>query len=99
MKLNSTAFINSTVGVVWAIVALTLASELSESFKAFLTGLASHHWVAKSLISLGLFALLYVLYANSKESDPLKGVYRVVGSVVLGGLIIFAFFIWAYLRG
>ena len=94
MKLNSTALIRSTFLVIWLIVAMTLASEVSEPFKAFLTQLAGHHWAGKSLIAAAAFVLCYLLCRKAKESDHvLRGTMMVVGSVFLGGAVIVLFFL------
>jgi|SRR3989338_4414420 len=100
MKLNSTALLRSTTWVIWFIVAVTLLSEISAPFKAFLTALAGHHWIGKSIVSTAAFALLYLFFSRMEESENvLKGVWYVAGSVILGGLIIFSFFLWHFLKG
>lgn len=100
MKLNSKALIISTVGVLWLIVGMTLLGEVSEPFKSFLVQFAGHHWVGKGGIAVAAFFALYVLFKKSKESeDILRGASLVVGSTVLGGLIIFLFFLQHFLKG
>ncbi len=100
MKFNSTALLRSTTWVIWFIVAITLFSELSAPFKALLTALAGHHWIGKSIVSTIAFALLYLFFSRTDESeDVLKGAWYVAGSAVLGGLIIFSFFLWHFLKG
>jgi len=102
MKMNSKALVIATVGVIWLIVFMTLLTEISASFKALLVQFAGHHWIGKSLIAVIVFAGTYFLCQRMKESeseDVLRGAYLVVGSVVLGGLIIFSFFLWSFLVG
>ncbi len=90
----------SAVGVIWLVVAITLGAELSASFKAFLTGLTGHHWVAKSVISVAAFIVFYFLFRKSDDSKGiLKSVIFLVASVVLGGFAIFSFYLWHFLRG
>ncbi len=99
MKINSTALIRATTGTIWAIVAMTLASELSPSFKNFLVSTAGHHWIAKSVFSVLIFILIYLSFIKSKEPrNVLKSVAVVFASVILGGLVIFSFFVWQYFK-
>jgi hypothetical protein len=97
MKLHSTALIRSTIAVIWLIVGMTLLSEVSASFKAFLTQVGSHHWIGKGILATATFVVLYLLFRKFGESKGIfGGTLLVVGSVVLGGLIIFGFFIWNF---
>lgn len=100
MSINSKALVWSTILVIWLIVAMTLAAELSAPFKAFIAQVGGHHWTGKSVVSLVAFILLYFLFSKAKESDTvLKSVWYVVWSVVLGGLVIFSFFLWHFVSG
>ncbi|MBI2004967.1 hypothetical protein HYS79_02290 [Patescibacteria group bacterium] len=100
MKLNSKALITSTIGVIWLIVGMTLLGEVSGPFKSFLVQLAGHHWVGKSGIAVVVFIALYLALGKSKESeDILRGALLVALSIILGGLIIFVFFLQHFLRG
>ena len=99
MKINIKAMAVSATVVVWLIVVMTILTEISASFKAFLTQLAGHHWTAKSLIAVGIFILLSLILKNSSEDSGaiLKSVTILLGSVVLAGLIIFSYFSWGFL--
>ena len=100
MKINGTALIRSTIGVIWLIVGMTLLSEVSEPFKLFLVQVGGHHWIGKSIIATVAFIVLYLLFIKSRESKSILGeVLFVVGSVVLGGSIIFLFFVWHFVNG
>lgn len=93
MILNVKALLRSAVCVVWLVVGMTLVSEMSAPFKAFLAGLAGHHWVAKSIISAAAFVVFYFLLRKSDEQKGILGSAIVLaGSVVLGGLVIFGYF-------
>ena len=99
MRLNSTALLRSTIGVIWLIVAMTLLTEVSAEFKSFLIQLAGHHWIGKSILAAATFVMFYFLFRKSKESkNILGGVFLVVGSVILGGFIIFSFFFWHFVN-
>jgi hypothetical protein len=98
MRPHSTALIRATIGVIWLVVGMTILTEISAPFKNLLVELAGHHWAAKSLIAALAFALLYLIFRKTQESDNiLRGVWYVIGSVVLGGLIIFSFYLWHFL--
>ena len=100
MKINSKAILYATVGVIWFVVATAIISEISAPFKLFLTNFAGHHWTSKSILAVAVFIVLYVLFRKSDESaDILKGVFFVVGSVVLGGMMIFSFFLRHFING
>lgn len=100
MRLNATALVRSATGVVWLVVAMTLGAELSAPFKAYLAELTGHHWVSKSLISTAAFILFYFLLKSFGESkNILRSVLCLVVCVVLGGLIIFGFYLWHFLNG
>jgi hypothetical protein len=99
MRINATALARATIGVTWLIVAMTLWAELSAPFKAYLAGLAGHHWVAKSFIAVAAFAILYFLFRKARESENiLWNIVFAIVSVVLGGLIIFSFYLWHFLQ-
>jgi len=100
MKINSKAILYATVGVIWFVVATAIGTEISAPFKALLVSLTGHHWTAKSVLAVAVFIVLYFLFRKSDESaDILKGVFFVVGSVVLGGMTIFSFFLWHFING
>lgn len=99
MNINSTALLRSTIAVIWLIAGMTILAEISPEFKSFLVQLATHHWIGKSVISAVAFVAFYALFARSRESHRvLGGTFLVVGSVVLAGLGIFAFFVWHFLN-
>ena len=94
MRINATALAYATIGVIWLVVAMTIAIEQQESFKSLLTAFAGHHWVGKSIISALAFILLYLLMRRSRESKNILTLMLVVcTSVIAGGLIVFGFFI------
>lgn len=98
MKFRNKSLNISTLITVWFIVVITLLSEVSSPFKDFLTGVTGHHWVTKGVFSLVLFVLLYLLLVKIvKESDDgVSWIYYTIASVIVGGLIIFGFFVWHF---
>ena len=71
---------------------MTIVSELVPAFKDMLVRFAGHHWTAKGIISLLFFALSYGVFSKKAESENLvKQAWLVVGSVILGVLIIAIF--------
>ncbi|OGG78483.1 hypothetical protein A3A36_01595 [Candidatus Kaiserbacteria bacterium RIFCSPLOWO2_01_FULL_52_12b] len=100
MTLNGTSLIRSVTGVIWLVIAMTLLAELSAPFKTFLAQLAGHHWVGKSILAVIAFGVLYFFFRKSDESKGIwGGVLLVLGSVVVGGLIIVSFFYWHFING
>ncbi|MBT3643000.1 hypothetical protein HN604_03950 [archaeon] len=78
----------------------TLWSELSSSYKSFLTGVTGHHWVTKSVFSIILFFGLYLLLPckdNKSEKDaPLKAAKTIFWTVTIISLIIFLYYIFHF---
>lgn len=100
MTLNAKSLIRSATSVIWLIVAMTLLAELSAPFKSFLAQIAGHHWVGKSIIAAIAFCILYFLFRKSDESRGIWGsVLLALASVIAGGLIIFSFFLWHFVKG
>jgi len=99
MNIHIKALSYATTGVIWFIVAITILMELYEKpIKPFLTSLTGHHWVTKGIFAVIVFAALYGALAsfttdNKEEPTP---VYVAIGSAVLGGIMVFLFFIWHF---
>lgn len=94
MRLNSSALTKSTIAVIWLIVGMTLLSEVSQPFKSFLVQVGGHHWVGKSILAAAAFFVCYLLLKRSGESKAvLAGALGVIGSAVVGGLVVFFFFV------
>lgn len=99
IKIHSTAITRSTVATIALIVAMTVASELSKVFKAFLADFTGHHWVTKGVFSIIFFILSYFVFKKLfKDSDDSKEILYVVASSIIGGLAIFMFYLWEFFR-
>ena len=98
MKLNTNAVAKSTVITLWLIVAMTIVTELSTPFKNVLIAIGGHHWVGKSLVAIVALGIAYVLFRKTDQTNLPRNVYLVIGSVVAGGLTIFALFLWEFLK-
>lgn len=86
------------------ITASTLLSELSADFKSLLVKYFSHHWIAKSVLSVVIFALVYYYFSTRKGNpnqhvDALSLAKQVALYAVLAGIIIFGFFAWESWKG
>jgi len=97
MKLNIKSLNYSTILTLCLVVVLTLLSELSNSLKTFLTNITGHHWVTKSAFSLIFFIVIYLLISKIiNDEDVTKQLKYTVIAVILGGLIIFVFYLWHF---
>lgn len=99
MKTNTNAVAKSALGVIWLIAVITIISEVSTSFSNVLVAFAGHHWVAKGIISVLVFFMLYAIFQkNTSQESVSKNVRYVVVSVVLAGFVIFLFFLFHFLN-
>ena len=98
MKIYTKSLTRSTIGTIWLIVIVTIWGELSTPFKTFLANITGHHWVTKGVFSLVFFVLLYLLSSTASKDamDIMKETYYILVSVILGGLIIFLFYVWHF---
>ena len=92
--MKSKALIRSAaVTVAWVAFA-TVLSELSTAFKGLLGTIGGHHWIGKSVTSLVIFCLLYLLLSKLTDDDfSLRDTWWLIGTVVLSGLTILVFYI------
>ncbi|TSC81910.1 MAG: hypothetical protein G01um101420_693 [Parcubacteria group bacterium Gr01-1014_20] len=99
MTKNITALIYATLGTIWFTVLVTIWAEFSEPFKNSLKAVTGHHWTTKSIFAVILFFLLYFVFLKTKESTNIKkSINFVLLNTILGGLALFIFFIWHFLR-
>ncbi|MEK9173405.1 MAG: hypothetical protein AAB594_02445 [Patescibacteria group bacterium] len=99
MTKNITALIYATVGVIWFTVLVTISAEFSEPFKNSLKAITGHHWTTKSVFSVIMFFLLYFVFIRTKESENIKkSINFVLLNTIVGGLVLFIFFIWHFLQ-
>lgn len=99
MNFHTKALSIAATGAIWFIVAITIVMELFEDpVKAFLTGVTGHHWVTKGVFAVALFAILYgaCAFFTTDTKEDARPVYVAIGSAILGGLAIFAFFVWHF---
>jgi hypothetical protein len=83
--------------VIWFVVIITIATELAEPVKGFLTGLTGHHWTAKGVISLVIFFAVAFVFAKKDDPGNVTGLVRgVLISAVLGAIAIFVFYLFEY---
>ena len=86
------------------IVVATVLAELNAGFKSFLATTFSHHWVGKSILSIILFVLVYYYYSTHKGNanmhvDAIRMSKQTIIFTLLGALIIFAFYVWEFIKG
>ena len=98
MKFNIKSLNYSTILTICLIVMLTILGELSKSFKTFLTSITGHHWVTKGVVSLIFFVIIYFLISKTVKDnvDSINETIYTATAVILGGLIIFGFYVWHF---
>ena len=93
--MNSKALTRAAAVPVALIAIATIGSELSATFKQFLSLIGGHHWIGKSVLSIVFFGLLYLVFSKfSDERFVLKDTLFLIGTVVISGLAILAFYVW-----
>jgi hypothetical protein len=99
-NLNLTALLRSTILTIWFVVIVSIGAELSPALKSFFVKVGGHHWTGKSLLAVALFALCYFVHNRIKETKKAaKWISAALWSAILGGLMVFGFFVWHYLEG
>ena len=92
--MNSKALTRAAAVSIALIAAATIGSELSAAFKQLLSSIGGHHWIGKSVLSVVVYGLLYLVF--SKISDrrfTLKDTGLLVGAVIISGLAILGFYV------
>lgn len=83
------------------IVFSTVFAELNAPFKNFLAGLFTHHWLGKGILSLAVFGIVYYYFSararTSGKFDAWKTAQHLSAAAVLGGLLIFGFYVMEFL--
>ncbi|MDP1688561.1 MAG: hypothetical protein Q8L47_00285 [bacterium] len=98
MKINTTALIRSTIFAIWYVVIVAIGSEFYKPLKDFFVKVGGHHWTGKSIMTILLTAVLYLILSRMKESEnPEKGIYAIIINAIIGGFAIFGYFLWHYL--
>jgi len=98
MKIQTTALSYATLVSVWLIVLLTIVSEISAPLKAGLVSLTGHHWTSKGVVLILVFFLTYFLLRKKEDTIDIARFARLItASVVIGGLMIFGFFLYGFL--
>ena len=93
--MNSKALTRAAALTVALIAVATIGSELSATFKQLLSLIGGHHWIGKSVLSVVFFGLLYLAFSKlSDDRFVLKDTLLLIGSVIISGLAILAFYVW-----
>lgn len=83
----------AAVTIAWVAV-VTIYSELSGTFKALLSSIGGHHWIGKSVLSLVLYGLLYLVFSKFGDDKlSLRDTWWLLGTVLISGLAILTFYI------
>ncbi|MBI4738716.1 hypothetical protein HY772_04015 [Candidatus Woesearchaeota archaeon] len=98
MRINTAALSRATIGTISAVTLITIIAELSKPFKTLLTNFSGNHWVAKSSISIILFAVLYLLLPKvmADKNEVQKETTRVIATTIIAGFALLLFFVWHF---
>ena len=92
--MNTKALVRAAALTIALIAVATIGSELSASFKQFLTSVGGHHWIGKSVLSLVFYGALYGVFSKlSDDTFSLKDTWMLIGSVLVSGLAILVFYV------
>jgi len=92
--MNSKALTRAAAVTIALVAVATIGSELSGGFKQLLSSIGGHHWIGKSVLSIVAFGLLYLLFSRiSDRHFTLKDTVFLIGTVVVSGLAILAFYV------
>lgn len=92
--MNSKALIRAAALTVALIAVATIGSELSATLKQLLSLIGGHHWIGKSVLSVVFFGLLYLVFSKlSDDKFVLKDTLLLIGTVIISGLAILAFYV------
>lgn len=91
-RIAAAALKSASVYIVY-ITILVIVTDLSPSFKSFLTGITGHHWSAKSLTGLILFLILTALFSRMQDDNVEKGIKITMLSTVCGFAVILGFYL------
>lgn len=82
------------------VIIMTIGTELSVPFKAWLASFTGHHWVTKSWVSLIIFGLMFALISLTHKSvdqnQTKKSLAVLEASAVLGFIIILGFYVYEF---
>lgn len=92
--MNSKALTRAAAVTIAWVAVVTIFSELSGSFKALLSSIGGHHWIGKSVLSLVLFGLLYLVLSKFGDDKlSLRDTWWLIATVVISGLAILIFYL------
>ena len=92
--MNSKALTRAAAVTIAWVAVVTIFSELSGSFKALLSSIGGHHWIGKSVLSIVIFGLLYLVFSRFGDDElSLRDAWWLIGTVVISGLAILVFYL------
>ncbi|WP_232700657.1 hypothetical protein [Halobacterium wangiae] len=86
----------ATVGSIWFVTAVSIATELSPGLKDLIASVFAHHWLGKSILTLVVFGLI-VAVTPQRQFDDRRWANYVLVSVIVGSLLILGYFFFHYL--
>lgn len=98
LKLAYSSSIAATLAIIF-ITALTIWAELSPPLKDSLTAITGHHWVTKSVLTMAVYAVGFIVFyyafgANAPRVRRAVITLIVISWLATAGLVVF--FFWHY---
>jgi hypothetical protein len=95
---------SATIAAIWSVIFATIAtimSELSHGFKDWLAEVSGHHWTTKSIFTMLVFVVVFILVRLTKKNDVSsfelgRTIGRAILITILGTLAIVGFFVWHF---
>ena len=92
--MNPKALTRAAAATIAWVAIVTIYSELSSIFKTLLSSIGGHHWIGKSVLSIVIFGLLYLVFSRFGDDKlSLKDTWWLIGTVVISGLAILIFYL------
>ena len=96
-RIRIRAFTYAVHVAVWFVVVTTIVAELSPPLKAFLAGMFTHHWIAKSDLAVIIFIATALVLAGTEDPEDVTPLVKgVLVSAILGALLILVFYLLHY---
>lgn len=84
----------ASAGTIAVTFLITVVSEVNAGFTAFLKANFTHHWIGKSILSIVVFAVLFVVFYSLKPKISLVlSTWLLIISGAVFSFLLFVFFV------